>query len=51
MLKSRLCDYSDAYIPVRCTIRDTGSGANNAAKRLDKHSKGLIFRNCATFTI
>ena len=51
VLKSSLCNYSDAYIPVSGTIRDTGLGANNAAKRLDKNNKELIFRNCATFTI
>ena len=36
MLKSSLCDYSDAYILVSRTITATGEGADNAAKQLDK---------------
>ena len=48
MLKSSLCDYSDAYILVKGTISVTntaaaGAGANNINKK-------LIFKNCAPFT-
>ena len=48
MLKSSLCDYSDAYILVKGTIavNDTsaeGAAANNANKK-------VIFKNCAPLT-
>ena len=48
MLKSSLCDYSDSYILVKGTItfQDTSvqdPEANNT-------NKGVIFRNCASFT-
>ena len=32
------------------TITVTGAGADDAAKRLDKRNKGVIFKNCAPFT-
>ena len=35
MLKSSLCDCSDAYILVSGTIAITGSGADDNAKQLD----------------
>ena len=50
MLRSSLCDYSDAYIPVSGTITITGAGADDAAKRLDERNKSVIFKNCAPFT-
>ena len=48
MLKSSLCDYSDAYILAKGTITvnntaDADAGANNTNKK-------LIFKNCAPFT-
>ena len=48
MLKSSLCDYSDAYILVKgtTTVADTsatGAAANNTNKK-------VIFKNCAPFT-
>ena len=46
MLKSSLCDYSDAYILVKAniTVNNTGgANANNANKK-------LRFKNCAPFT-
>ena len=47
MLKSSLCDYSDAYILVKgtITVNDTsaaGAAANNTNKK-------VIFKNCAPF--
>ena len=47
MLKSSLCDYSHAYIPVKGTINvnntaDAGAALNNNRK--------VIFKNCAPFT-
>ena len=50
MLKSSLCDYSDAYTLVSGTITITGAGNNNAARRLDERNKGVIFKNCVSFT-
>ena len=51
MLKSSLCDYSDAYIHVKGKITITGEGDNDAAKRADERNKGVSFKNCAPFTI
>ena len=51
MLKSSLCDYSDAYIHVKGKITITGEGDNDAAKRADERNKGVTFKNCALFTI
>ena len=50
MLKSSLCDYSDAYILVKGTITITGAGADAAARQADKRDKGVAFKNCAPFT-
>ena len=49
MLKSSLCDYSDAYILVKGTIAITGAGDGAAATRADEINKGVIFKNCAPF--
>ena len=46
MVRSRLCDYSDAQILVKRTItleRATAAAPNNANKK-------VIFKNCAPFT-
>ena len=48
MLRSSLCDYSDAYRLVKgnITVKNTataGGAANNT-------NKNLIFKNCAPFT-
>ena len=48
MLRSSLCDYSDAYILVKGNISvnntaDVGADANNTNKK-------VIFKNCAPFT-
>ena len=51
MLKSRLCDYSDAYILLKGRIIITGSGADAAARQAinDERDKVVIFKNCAPF--
>ena len=49
MLKSSLCDYSDAYILVKGKITIAGAGADAAARQADERDKGVIFKNCATF--
>ena len=50
MLKSSLCDYSDAYILVKGTITITGAGADAAARQAGESDKGVVFKNCAPFT-
>ena len=51
MLKSSLCDYSDAYIHVKGKITITGAGDNEAARRADERKKSVAFKNRAPFTI
>ena len=48
MLKSSLCDYSDAYVHVKgaITVNNTAAAANN-----NNTNKKVIFKNCAPFTI
>ena len=48
MLKSNLCDYSDAYIHVRGTIIVNNTAAEGAAA--NNYNKKAIFKNCAPFT-
>ena len=50
MLRSKLCDYADAYILAKETITIIGARDDDAAKRLDHRNKGIIFKNCAPFT-
>ena len=50
MLKSSLCDYSDAYFFVKGKIKITGAGDNAAARQVDERDKGVAFKNCASFT-
>ena len=50
MLKSSLCDYSDAYILVKGTITITGARADAAARQADERDKGVAFKTCAPFT-
>ena len=51
MLKSSLCDYSDAYIHVKGKITITGEGDNEAAKRTGERNKSVAFKNYAPLTI
>ena len=48
MLKSSLCDYSDAYILVKGTISIHNTAAQGAAA--NNTDKKVIFKNCAPFT-
>ena len=50
MLKSSLCDYSDANIFVKGMITINGIGADAAARRADEREKRVAFKNCAPFT-
>ena len=43
MLKSSLCNYSDAHILVKREIEITGDGADAAARQVDERDKGVIF--------
>ena len=50
MLRSNLCDYSDAFILVKNTITVTAPGANNGANNIkDKRNIPLILKNNAPF--
>ena len=50
MLRSNVCDYSDAYILVKDTITVTAPGANNNANNIrDKRNRPLILKNNAPF--
>ena len=46
MLKSSLCDHSDAYILVKGTITITGAGDDAAATQAGERDKGVAFKNC-----
>ena len=48
MLKSSLCDYSDAYILVKGTISVNNTTAEGAAA--NNTNKKIIFKNCDPFT-
>ena len=47
MLKSRLCDYGDAYIfaKVAITITGAGAGTNAVTRQIDQRDKEVIFKN------
>ena len=50
MLRSNLCDYSDAYILVKGTITVRTPGPNNNANNIkDKRNRPLILKNNAPF--
>ena len=48
MLKSSLCDYSDAYILVKGTISVKNTAAAGAAAK--NNDRKVIFKNCSPFT-
>ena len=48
MLKSGLCDHSDAYILVKVTITVNNTAAADADA--NNANKKVIFKNCAPFT-
>ena len=50
MLKSGLCDYSNAYILVKEKITIAGAGDDAAARQADERDKGVAFKKCAPFT-
>ena len=48
MLRSSLCDYSDAYVLVKGNITVNNTTAEGTAA--DNTNKKIIFKNCAPFT-
>ena len=48
MLRSSLCDYSDAYILFKGNITVNNTAADGAAA--NNTNKKVIFKNCAPFT-
>ena len=48
MLRSSLCDYSDAYILFKGTVTVSNSAAAEAA--VNNANRNVIFKNCAPFT-
>ena len=51
MLKSSLCDYSDAYIHAKGKIAITRAGEDAAAREVDECKKDVAFKNCAPYTV
>ena len=51
MLKSSLCDCSDAYILVKGAITVVGAGTCDAARTRDRNNKEATFKNCTTLCI
>ena len=51
MLKSSLCDYSDAYIFVKGKTTITEAGDNAAARRADERDKGVTFKSCSLYSL
>ena len=49
MLKSSLCNYSDAYILLKGRITITGAGDDVARRQANERDKGVISENCAPF--
>ena len=43
MVRSSLCDYSDAYILVKGRATIIGAGADTAARTANERNKGVIF--------
>ena len=50
MLKSSLCDYSDAYLLIKRTIIVVGQGPDPSEIAADRKHQQVIFKNCAPFT-
>ena len=50
MLKSSICDYSDAYILVKGNVTITWAGADAAARNADKRNNQVSFKSSALFT-
>ena len=51
MLKSSLCDYSDAYILVKERITITGERDTVENRQGNERERGVTFQNCAHLLI
>ena len=49
IIKSSLCDYSDAYILVKRTKTITEARSDAAAREADERDKDVAFKNCTRF--
>ena len=49
IIRSNVFDQSDTYILVSGTIT-VRVGDNDAAKQVDERNKGVILKNCSSFT-
>ena len=49
VLKSSICEYSDAYSLIKGRITITGAGADAAERQADERDKGAVFKNSAAF--
>ena len=49
MLKSRLCDYSDAYTSLKETITVAGAGSINEERTTDRNDKQAVVKTHAPF--
>ena len=49
MLKSSLCDYSDAYILVEVRSKIRGARFDTASRQADERNKGGTFKTCVPF--
>ena len=50
MLRSDLCDYADAYIPVKGRITIIEAGNDGNVRRADEINQSVVSKNCAPFT-
>ena len=50
MLRSNLCDFSEAYILLKGTITVVRRWADVATTAADRNDKQVIFKNCAPLT-
>ena len=50
MIRSSLCDYSDAYILVKGTMSIKWVAAAVAAAAVHNNDQEVVFKNCASFT-
>ena len=50
ILRCNLCDYPDAYILVKGTITITTAGDDAVARPAGERNKGVILKNCVSFT-
>ena len=50
MLRSSLCNYSNAYTLVKGSITAAGPEAAAIARQADRNDKQIMFKNCPTFT-